>query len=176
MNPVSLTIHETGNPSRGSDAAAHAKYFASIKKNVSCHFVVDDHSIYQLIPIDEISWHAGDGGSGPGNNTSISIEICINEDGDFQKAKENARKLVQYLMRETGIKTVVPHKHWSGKQCPRNILAEGWDKFHKWLLEGDEANEIERLRAERDYWKQKVYDMLNLAESATLEGSKLYTK
>lgn len=39
-----------------------------------------------------------------------------------------------------------------------------------------ETNEIEKLRAERDYWKQKVYDILNVAESATLEGSKLYTK
>lgn len=35
---------------------------------------------------------------------------------------------------------------------------------------------VETLKAERDFWKQKVYDMLNVAEKATLEGSKLYTK
>lgn len=35
---------------------------------------------------------------------------------------------------------------------------------------------VETLKAERDFWKQKVYEMLNVAEKATLEGAKLYTK
>lgn len=176
MNPTSITIHETGNTARGAGAVAHSSYVNSVDNYVSWHFSVDDKFVIQELPVNENAWHAGDGGNGKGNRTSIAIEICVNSDGNFGKAKENAKKLVQYLMRETGIKEVVPHKHWSGKECPRNILAEGWDKFHSWLMEGDHTSEVEQLRAERDFWKQKVYDMLNLAESATLEGSKLYMK
>ena len=173
MSPTSITIHETGNKRVGADAKAHTNYIDNMKgQSVSWHFTVDDKEIYQELPINENAWHAGDGGNGEGNRTSIAIEICINEDGDFEKAKENAKKLVQYLMRETGIKTVVPHKHWSGKQCPRQILAEGWDKFHSWLMEGDETSELEQLRAERDYWKNAVHELLNLAEKTTLNAHK----
>jgi N-acetylmuramoyl-L-alanine amidase len=176
MTPSSITVHETGNANKGADAKAHAAYIKTVKTSVSWHFTVDDNEIYQHLPINENAWHAGDGGKGKGNTTSIAVEICINEDGDFQKAKENAKRLVQYLMNETGVKEVVPHKHWSGKECPRNILASGWDKFHSWLLEEDRANEVEQLKAERNFWKQRVYDMLNVAEKATIEGAKLYTK
>ena len=36
----------------------------------------------------------------------------------------------QKLMKEQGISlaNVVPHKHWSGKQCPRKLL-DRWDSF-----------------------------------------------
>lgn len=61
---------------------------------------------------------------------SIGIEICENADGNFEKAVENAQWLLRQLMTEQGIPlaNVVPHKRWSGKQCPRKLLNR-WDSF-----------------------------------------------
>ena len=71
----------------GADAAAHAA-------PVSWHYTVDDLSIYQHLPDGERAYHAGDGGSGPGNATSIGIEICVDAGGDFEQAKANVAALV----------------------------------------------------------------------------------
>lgn len=166
MTPTSITIHETGNTNKGAGAVAHSSYVDNVNNYVSWHFSVDDKFIIQELPVNENAWHAGDGGNGQGNRTSIAIEICVNEDGNFGKAKENAKALVQYLMKELNISEIYPHKHWSGKYCPRNILNDGWDKFEAWLRDTDE---MEKLRAERDYWKAAVYDILNMAEK-TIHG------
>ena len=96
-----ITIHETGNFARGADAAAHAAYLrgsAAQAALVSWHYTVDDHSIYQHLPDNERAFHAGDGGSGPGNATSIGIEICVDAGGNFEQAKANAAALVRLLM------------------------------------------------------------------------------
>lgn len=168
MHPSSITIHETGNARKGADAKAHSAYIKTVKTPISWHFTVDEKSIYQHIPTNEIAWHAGDGGTGKGNTTSIAIELCVNADGDFKKTKENAKRLVQHLMNDTGIETVVPHKQWSGKDCPKNIIASGWDVFYNWLMNDD--GDIEKIIKERDYWKRAVYDLLNMAQKATLGG------
>uniref|UniRef100_UPI00262EE36B peptidoglycan recognition protein family protein n=1 Tax=Dysosmobacter sp. TaxID=2591382 RepID=UPI00262EE36B len=92
-----------------------------------------DHSIYQHLPDGERGYHAGDGGSGPGNAKSIGIEICVNVDGDFGQAKANAAALVRLLMQRHGIPlaNVVQHNHWNGKDCPKTIRATagGWEAF-----------------------------------------------
>ncbi len=61
---------------------------------------------------------------------SIGIEICENADGNFEKAVENAQRLIRQLMKEQSIPlaNVVPHKRWSGKECPRKLLNR-WDSF-----------------------------------------------
>lgn len=130
MTPTSITIHNTGNSKSGADAAANSNYVDNTSSYVSWHFTVDDKEIIQELPINEIAWHAGDGGSGKGNNTSVAIEICEHKGINFQLAKENACKLITLLeSEETTIKAMYPHKHWSGKYCPHLILDEGWDKF-----------------------------------------------
>lgn len=132
MDPQYITVHETDNTSKGATALAHAKLQQrGNDRKASWHFTVDSGDIiYQSIPTNEISWNAGDG-KGPGNFHSISIEICVNEDGDFEKAKANALELVKSLMDQYNIPltNVVPHQHWSGKNCPRNILVSGFDTF-----------------------------------------------
>jgi N-acetylmuramoyl-L-alanine amidase CwlA len=133
MKASSITIHETGNKRVGANAAMHTEYVDRVQSNVSWHFTVDDECIYQELPITENAWHAGDGATGTGNRTSIAIEICVNEDCDFRKAKLNAKKLVQYLMRAEGLKEIYPHQHWSGKDCPHNILLSGWNDFVNFL-------------------------------------------
>ncbi|MDI1346731.1 MAG: N-acetylmuramoyl-L-alanine amidase, partial [Pseudolabrys sp.] len=82
LKPTLITIHNTDNDSPGANAAAHAKYQKGAdarKRQVSWHFSVDDNSVYQSLPNNEIGWHAG---SSKGNGSSIGIEICMNPELD----------------------------------------------------------------------------------------------
>lgn len=116
-----ITIHETANTSKGSDAQAHAnlqtKGFGS-----SWHYSVDDKQVIQSFPHNVRCWHAGDG-KGIGNYDSIGIEICVNSDGDFKKSVQNAAELVKRIMKQENIsiQNVVQHNLWSGKNCPTNL-------------------------------------------------------
>src|SRR5690242_17441567 len=78
--------HETANTAAGADAAMHARYLlqGADGSQVSWHFTVDDHQIYQHIPVDEVTWQAADGG-GPGNMSGVSCEMAVNSDGDEAK-------------------------------------------------------------------------------------------
>ena len=150
-NPdVYITIHETGNTDAGADAAAHGAYLSSSAGEaalVSWHYTVDDHAIVQHLPDNETAYHAGDGADGPGNVASIGIEICVNADGDFAKAKENAAALVRLLMSEYFIPlaNVVQHNHWNGKNCPATIRATpgAWEEFLALCSEGSGQGEPE---------------------------------
>lgn len=134
QNPMKaryITIHETANTERGANAEAHAKYLYNQAtqgtfRTASWHFTVDDKQIYQHLPTNENGWHAGDG-NGPGNRESIGIEIAVNQDGDYNKALENAKRLAGYLMNKEGIpaSNIVKHQHWSGKKCPDIMISRG---------------------------------------------------
>ncbi|PGZ57831.1 N-acetylmuramoyl-L-alanine amidase [Bacillus cereus] len=136
MKPTSITIHETDNPSVGAGARNHAQYLynqavGATDRRASWHYTVDDKEIYQHLPINENGWHAGDG-NGAGNRQSIAIEIAVNKDGDYDKAVENAQKLVSHLMKQTGISSgnIVKHQKWSGKNCPSIMISRGaWGSF-----------------------------------------------
>ena len=131
-----ITIHETGNKAATADAATHGTYLKSDSAEaaqVSWHYTVDDHAIVQHLPDGETAYHAGDGADGPGNTTSIGVEICVNAGGDFEASKRNTAALVRLLMGEYGIPLdhVVQHNHWNGKDCPRTIRGTrgGWEAF-----------------------------------------------
>lgn len=169
-----ITIHETGNAAKGADAAAHGAYLDSAAGEgalVSWHYTVDDHAIVQHLPDYETAYHAGDGKDGPGNATSIGIEICVNAGGDFEAAKANAAALVRLLMEEHGIPldNVVQHNHWNGKDCPKTIRATtgAWEAFLA-LCRGETANvskldtDVDTLANvgiidQPDYWKAGNY-------------------
>ncbi|OLP64049.1 N-acetylmuramoyl-L-alanine amidase CwlH precursor [Bacillus pumilus] len=129
MKPLYITVHNTSNTAKGANAANHAAFVARSSTGVSWHYTVDDQVIYQHLPLNENGWHAGDG-RGTGNMKSIGIEICENAGANFEQAVENAQWLIRKLMEDLGIPltNVVPHKHWSGKQCPRKLLGR-WDQF-----------------------------------------------
>ena len=131
-----ITIHETGNTDAGADAEAHGKYLAGSAGEASLtswHYTVDDHAIVQHLPDNETAYHAGDGAGGPGNATSIGIEICVNQDGDFEAARANAAALVRLLMAEHGIPraNIKQHHDWNGKNCPATIRGTpgAWEAF-----------------------------------------------
>lgn len=136
-----ITIHQTGNTSRGANAQAHANLQSrGNARNASWHFQVDDKHAIQSYPTTARCWHAGDGG-GHGNYSSIAIEICVNSDGDYVKTLKNAASLVKKLQKQYNIPTsnIVQHNHWSGKSCPAQIRAGkdgiNWSKF-KGLISG----------------------------------------
>lgn len=132
MKPRYITVHETANTSKGANAEMHSRYLLNGGggRSVGWHFTVDDKEIHQHLPTDENGWHCTDGSTGAGNRQSIGIEICVNSDGDYQQAVENAKGLIRDLMKKHGISksNVVPHKHWTGKNCPTNLLKR-WDDF-----------------------------------------------
>lgn len=122
--PTHITIHNTANPKAGADALMHARYLKGAdaqQRLVSWHFTVDDKQCVQHLPLLERGLHAG---TSLGNSRSIGIEICENAGIDHQAATQRAALLTAALLRrlKLGITAVVPHKHWSGKQCPHRLL------------------------------------------------------
>ena len=61
---------------------------------------------------------------GEGNQYGIGIELCVNQDGNFEKTFDNAVHLVAYLLKEykLPIKAIKTHHDFSGKDCPHSIL------------------------------------------------------
>ncbi|MGG0718658.1 peptidoglycan-binding protein [Robertmurraya massiliosenegalensis] len=125
-NPVNyITIHQTGNTNKGANAQAHANIQSKLnQRSASWHYQVDDKEAIQSFEDGVKCWHATDG-KGPGNTTSVAIEICINSDGDYKKAVENAAELTKYLMdkHNLSIKDIKQHHDWYNKNCPAQLRA-----------------------------------------------------
>src|SRR5690554_1940109 len=116
-----IVIHETANTRAGANANAHAQLQASgNSRAASWHYTVDDKEIVQSFDDNKQCWHAGNRYY---NENSIGIEICVNSDGDFKKAVENAAKLTKHLMDKHNIpaSNVIQHNTASGKNCPRYL-------------------------------------------------------
>jgi len=159
MIPEYVTIHNTGNSKRDADANMHTEYVDNVTdRYVSWHFTVDDKEIIQELPIIENGWHAGDG-RGIGNMKSIGIEICENEGINWTKAKENAVKLIVFLLNSvTTLKLdpIVPHQKWSGKYCPHKILDEGWDKFLTQINQYKNGNKGSDIVVDKSFISKKI--------------------
>ncbi len=126
-----ITIHQTGNRRRGANAHAHARWLARAAP-YSWHATIDDREIWQSLDWSEQGWHAGDGAGGPGNTTSLGLEICVNEGIDAPAADANAAWLVARLRAAGhGREGIVQHHHWTGKDCPQLIRAAPgrWERF-----------------------------------------------
>jgi len=125
MKPAYITLH---NPASGKATAQNLTDYAdSYNGYKSWHLTIIGNKVFQELPFIEVSWNAGDGYNGPGNRTSISLEI-----GEDEVSEDTAKVFVAYLMKEykIPIQNVVPHKRWSGKNCPAYILPH-WDKYIK---------------------------------------------
>src|SRR5690625_2440482 len=118
-----IVIHETANTRKGANANAHARLQASgNSRSASWHYQVDDKEIVQSFDDNKQCWHAG---SRYYNQNSIGIEICVNSDGDYKKAVDNAVKLTKHLMGKykISVDNVIQHNKASGKDCPRYLRA-----------------------------------------------------
>lgn len=185
MKPSYVTIHNTANSAKGADALSHANYQINDNNEyVSWHFTVDDKSVYQSMPMNEVGWHAGDGLSN-GNGSSIGIEICENEDGNYAKAERNAALLVAQILYENNLPPTAVKRHadWSGKNCPHNMEemskgSMGWVKFLQ-LVEGEYNNIVSRneenvIKIFSFVGKENANDAKTILENQTGLSSTIY--
>lgn len=136
IRPASITIHNTDNTARGADARAHSSfvrntgyYMLDGKKHwVSWHYTVDDNQAIRQLPDNEAAYHAGSAA----NAASIAMEICMNRGINQPIADDRAARLAAWLLHINGlgIQDMVPHKKWTGKNCPSLLLPPGkWRAF-----------------------------------------------
>lgn len=101
-----IVIHYTGNPGKGANANAHYRYLQGATRYGSAHYFVDDHEIIQVIGDNQTAWAVGDNQghgralNGCTNQNSISIEMCVNSDGDFSKTLYHTIELTKELLRQ----------------------------------------------------------------------------
>jgi len=70
LAPQGLTVHETATP--GASSSNESAYFHNAYREASAHFFVDYSAIVQIIPENEIAWHAGP----TANHRDLSVELC----------------------------------------------------------------------------------------------------
>ena len=131
-----ITIHNTEDikEAKGTNDAeqyTRATYPNQNMGDSRVHYFIDEIDCWQNLREDEVGWHAGDG-RGPGNETSLAIEIIMDGSGSVndKKAEDRGALLAAILLDRHGldIDKLVTHKHWSGKICPIYILPH-WNEF-----------------------------------------------
>lgn len=139
--PKYIVVHETDNYAKGAGARRHAGAQAAGHLSMSVHYYAGSDGIYQAANHSDGTWSVGREYGGnhsikdATNRNTINIEICVNEDGDYAKARANAIELVKYLIQSAGIpaERVIRHYDAKGKHCPRKMMdnPELWEDFKK---------------------------------------------
>ena len=139
--PVYICVHETDNKSKGAGARRHAEAQFLGHLSTSVQYYAGSDGIYQAAEHTDGTYSVGTEYGGnhaihdANNRNTINIEICVNEDGDYTKARTNAIELVKYLMNVTGIpaERVIRHFDAKGKYCPRKMMdnPELWEDFKR---------------------------------------------
>lgn len=131
-----ITIHNTADiaEAKGTNDAeqyTRATYPNQNMGDARVHYYIDEVDCWQNLREDEVGWHAGDG-RGPGNETSLGIEIIMDGSGSKAdtQAEDRGALLAAILLHRHGLGMgrLVPHKKWSGKNCPAYILPH-WNDF-----------------------------------------------
>lgn len=146
MDPIGVTIHETGNI---ATAMAEVSYMLGNNSSTGYHFAADDTRVVQGLPLNRNAFHSGDGSTGRGNRKTIAIETCYNWNGKtttkndskynplYQKAVDNVVELTAQLFIQhpkwgapkSGV-NLFQHNHHKSKNCPQRMREEGkWDDF-----------------------------------------------
>ncbi len=161
-----VIAHWTANTNAGAHAQANRNYFNNqTQRYASAHYVVDDHSIIQCIPDNEVAYHVGanvyqqDGRRMYAGSPSltpnffvIGFEMCVNSDGDWNKTYHNSVELAAHLLRKHGFTTNDLYRHHdiTGKDCPKMMLtATSWGKFKSDVasaMRDDPAPQLEQGR------------------------------
>lgn len=139
--PVYICVHETDNTARGAGAARHAEAQFLGHLGTSVQYYAGSDGIYQAAEHSDgtysigIEYGGGHSVRDANNRNTINIEICVNEDGDYMAARQNAIELVKYLMEVTGIPAgrVIRHFDAKGKYCPRKMMDSPglWEDFKR---------------------------------------------
>lgn len=166
-----ITVHNTAND---ASAMSEINYMKSNPYEISFHFAVDDKEAVQGLPLNRNGWHASDG-TGPGNMSTIAIEICYSKSGGyrFDVAEENAAELIAYLLKEYGwgIDRVKRHYDYAPnkKYCPHRTMDKGWDRFLNMVRSkmGEKPSEVVniyyRMKTREDGWLPEVKNLEDYA-------------
>lgn len=177
MTPKGITVHNTANDASARNEIA---YMTNNDYETSFHYAVDDKEAVQGLPLNRNGWHASDG-NGPGNRTTIAIEICYSKSGGerFDKAEENAAELIADLLKKYGWDISVVKRHYDyapdKKYCPHRTMDKGWGRFLNMIkakLEdkpiSNEVNVYYMARTKKHGWLKEVK---NLEDYAGYENS-----
>ncbi len=123
-----VTMHDTGATDNSADALRHSKYWSNSTVSTSAHFSTGNDGIYQLLPYDEIGYHAGDGTTEKLTFTDTLIKaetldpaiVTISSDGYFMlngikstikaPTKPNGKVVTNKELPTTGINNYVDSK------------------------------------------------------------------
>ena len=116
-----ITVHYTGNMSKGADAEANAKYFSTASSS-SIHYCTGNDGIYQALDLDLVGWHAGDG-------TSVKFEWFATgvsyDENDPQWPEWGISANAKFTINGKETTITVPYKEQRGN--------EGYVTDSKWL-------------------------------------------
>ena len=136
QNVLWIVVHESAMTVDGQTAEYLAKMqyryaFETGGREASWNYQVDAYGIYQSFADNVICWHASDGTvtPGTGNNNGIGIEMCVNQDGNYEGTLANNAKLVASLMLKYNLNLDNVKRHHDmdpkGKECPSYLIRTG---------------------------------------------------
>lgn len=162
MEAQSLTIHSTANPA--STARNERDYLTNPSNTSSAayHMVVDEKECICCVPFSEVAYHAGDGANGPGNTTSVGLEIC--ESGDREKTLKHAAEVAAWFLKGRGWGTdkLRQHYNWSGKNCPRILRDTGrWPEFVQMVQNNLNGGTTAEKEEDEMMTGEQIYNALN---------------
>lgn len=152
--PKYIVIHETDNWNNGAGARRHADAQQKGHLSMSVHYYSGSDGVYQAAEHADGTYSVGREYGGnhsvtdANNRNTINIEICVNPDGDYAVARENAIALVKHLIQNTGIpaERVIRHYDAKGKYCPRRMMdnPELWEDFKLRIGNATEVKETQK--------------------------------
>lgn len=151
-----IVIHETGTYSEGSLATNIFSYFTQVGDNAQ--LIVDENTIIKAMDLNEIAYAVGNtdpAKSDVFDSNSISIEMCVNIDGDYHKTVANTVYLVRDLVGYC--------PNFQGFRQHADAWSEGRNEFYS---ESFQKNCPTILRAESTWWTWEKF--LYFAENKDL--------
>ena len=131
-----VVLHWTGNPGAGIDN--HRAWFNTIASTgpfASYHYMVDKERVVQLVPDDEIAYHAGPSGQtadwvrerlgGLPNWRTLAVSMVHDDEHAIpEQTRRTAAELCADIMARYGLNTdtVLRHYDCTGKACPGPFL------------------------------------------------------
>lgn len=131
VGPMGVAIHWTGNENIGANAMANRDWCESFRGyKVAAHLFVDDKTIVEAVPLNEIAYHCGSATSNTElaktmfnsqqNKYLIGVEWCVNRDANMAQTYRNMIGITSYLFAVFGWDFSMLFRHYdmTGKLCP----------------------------------------------------------
>ena len=138
--------HETANEKAGASAEMHRAYVTgpSDGGGASYHLVADKEESIQLLNLDELGYHIGDGADDPDDEAFYTVggEICVNDRAGFPAACRNMARAFARVLRHynrpaiDGVTLRMHGSYWS----PRNPAVHSACPLHLKAARGSSAD------------------------------------